>query len=224
MDKLDKYLFVVNSDKPLTPEREKWMHENFNFVPFKDEDGESFMEEQTFKAYTSLIELMKKKHHLDVDSHSAGRTVETQEKVYQQMLNKFGEEWTRDHVSMPGASEHHTGLAFDLRFKPSFVPEKLRSQMNSLSKKTGLQKKVFDLIAKEAVNFGLILRYEDNKKPITKVNGEYWHFRYVGKENAKTITEKGMCLEEYEQYLLNQKNHSDSQTKSQPEEAQPGNE
>lgn len=31
---------------------------------------------------------------------------------------------------------------------------------------------------------------------------EPWHYRYVGKEYAKEIYEKGVCLEQYlEQYL-----------------------
>ena len=44
---------------------------------------------------------------------------------------------------------------------------------------------------------GLIKRYDSSKKDITGVNGELWHFRYVGVENAKKIYESGMCLEEY---------------------------
>ena len=33
------------------------------------------------------------------------------------------------------------------------------------------------------------------------INYEPWHYRYVGRENAKFITEKGWCLEEFIEYL-----------------------
>ena len=37
---------------------------------------------------------------------------------------------------------YHTGLAFDLRFKHTLVPEFLRSKANTLAKKIGIQKKI----------------------------------------------------------------------------------
>ena len=50
-------------------------------------------------------------------------------------------------------------------------------------------------------DYGFILRYPTNKKEITKVNYEPWHYRYVGIENAKFMKEKDFCLEEYIEYL-----------------------
>lgn len=194
---LDKYLFIVSKDKPLSLEKHVWMKKNFEYVPYTDEDGESCMELETYKAYTALIMVMKKKYHLDVDSHSAWRSVATQEKVYKEMAEKYGEDWAKSHVAIPGTSEHHTGLAFDLRFKPSIVPESLRERAKQIIKKTGMQSKIFALIEKEAVKFGLIKRYDSSKEEITGVKGEAWHFRYVGVEHAKKMYESGMCLEEY---------------------------
>ena len=46
-------------------------------------------------------------------------------------------------------------------------------------------------------NYGFILRYPENKKKITGVIYEPWHYRYVGKTAAKEIMSKGICLEEY---------------------------
>ncbi len=194
---LDKYLIIVSKALPLTSEKEEWLKENFNYVPYTDEDGQSCMEEETFKAYTSLVKLMKEKHHIDIDSHSAYRSIDTQEKVYKDLAKTHTEEWMKTHVAKPGQSEHHTGLAFDLRFKHTLVPEFLRSKANTLAKKIGIQKKIFQTIEKEAVQFGLIKRYHANKESITGVQEEDWHFRYVGKEHAKKIYETGMCLEEY---------------------------
>lgn len=206
-NELDKYLLIVNDKNPLTKEREEWLKENFEYVPYKDEDGDSCMEVETYKAYTSLVKLMKTKHKIDVDSHSAWRSIETQQKVYNELAKTYSKEWLDSHVASPGASEHHTGLAFDLRFKLSIVPESLRDSANEIAKRTGLQKKVFKLIEKEALQFGLIKRYSADKKNLTGVNEELWHFRYVGVEHAKAMYESNLCLEEYVR-LLESKNES----------------
>ena len=50
---------------------------------------------------------------------------------------------------------------------------------------------------------GFILRYPSNKSDLTKVGYEPWHYRFVGKEHAKKITEQGVCLEEYLNNLSN---------------------
>lgn len=201
---LDKYLIIVSKDYPLTPEKEEMLKEMFNYVPYTDEDGESCLEEETFKAYTALIKLMKKKYLLDVDARSTWRSIETQQKVMEELKVEYGEEWVKNYVALPGTSEHHTGLAFDLRFKCPIIPEPLRDKARKLSKKMGIYQKTFKIIEKEAVQFGLIKRYDDSKKDITGFNGELWHFRYVGVEHAKAMTEKGLCLEEYVKLLKEQ--------------------
>ena len=210
----DKYLMIVSKDKPLTLARQLWMQENFEFVPYKDEDGESQMEAETYKAYLALITYMRKKYHYDVDSHSAWRSVETQKKIYAELAEKYGEEWAKSHVAIPGTSEHHTGLAFDLRFKPCMVPEAFREKAKQVAKKTGLYTRMFKIIETEAVQFGFIKRYDDSKKDITGFNGELWHFRYVGVENAKAIYESGMCLEEYVKALELKNKEKEAKTPS----------
>ena len=159
---------------------------------------------------------MKKKHHIEIDSHSAGRTVATQAKVYQELKEKHGEEWARTHVAAPGSSEHHTGLAFDLRFKHMLVPESLRGKANTLALKLGIKKKIWKTIEKEAVQFGLVKRYHADKEDITGVKEEDWHFRFVGVEHAKAMYESGMCLEEYvrELKLQNDKVKDKEETKT----------
>jgi len=108
----------------------------------------------------------------------------------------------KTHVANPGASEHHTGLAFDLRFKHVLIPESLRSKATTLAHKLGLKKKIFQIIEKEAVQFGLIKRYHAGKESITGVKEEDWHFRYVGREHAEAMYKSGMCLEEYVKELV----------------------
>lgn len=44
---------------------------------------------------------------------------------------------------------------------------------------------------------GFILRFPKDKSNVTGIVYEPWHYRYVGKEAAKKITEQGITLEEY---------------------------
>ncbi len=49
--------------------------------------------------------------------------------------------------------------------------------------------------------YGFVLRYPTEKKNLTMIEYEPWHYRYVGIENATFMKEKGYCLEEYIEYL-----------------------
>ena len=52
-------------------------------------------------------------------------------------------------------------------------------------------------LAKNAVDYGFILRYPKGKSDITGYSYEPWHFRYVGTELAKMIDDSGLTLEEF---------------------------
>ena len=89
-------------------------------------------------------------------------------------------------VAVPGTSEHQTGLAFDI--------VDIDYQMLDLQQeKTAVQQ----WLLKNSWKYGFILRYPADKSDITKTDYEPWHYRYVGKENAKFIYDHNLCLEEY---------------------------
>jgi D-alanyl-D-alanine carboxypeptidase len=46
-------------------------------------------------------------------------------------------------------------------------------------------------------DYGFILRYPNDKKDITGIIYEPWHYRYVGRELAAEIRDSGLCFEEY---------------------------
>lgn len=52
-------------------------------------------------------------------------------------------------------------------------------------------------LQENSYKYGFIFRYSGNKTHITNVAEEVWHYRYVGKEAAAEIHERGICLEEY---------------------------
>lgn len=87
------------------------------------------------------------------------------------------EEW----VAVPGTSEHELGIAVDINAD------------GALS--TGDE--VYGWLSENAYKYGFIRRYPVDKKKITGVINEPWHYRYVGRKAAAKIEERGICLEEY---------------------------
>ena len=96
------------------------------------------------------------------------------------------EEYAAKWVARPGTSEHHTGLAFDIVASSYRTLDE--SQANTPEQKW---------LMANCHNYGFILRYPEDKTDITGINYEPWHYRYVGQDAAKIITEQGITLEEY---------------------------
>lgn len=85
-------------------------------------------------------------------------------------------------VAFPGTSEHQLGIAVDIN--PDYS-------------KTKDGKEVYEWLENNSYKYGFVKRYADDKKDITGIINEPWHFRYVGKEAAFAMYEKNLCLEEY---------------------------
>ena len=90
-------------------------------------------------------------------------------------------------VQRPGYSEHQTGLAVDL----NDVSDEFETS------------EAYRWLGLHAAEYGFIERYRPEKSALTGIDKESWHFRYVGKEHAKAITERGLCLEEYVESMKN---------------------
>ena len=97
-------------------------------------------------------------------------------------------------VAIPGCSEHNLGLAVDLCA--------LSYQILDEGQLKTAEQQWFMAHCHE---YGFILRYLSEKSDLTGIIYEPWHYRYVGKEAAMEITERGICLEEYiaEKYDVN---------------------
>ena len=99
-------------------------------------------------------------------------------------LNAYDE--TKKSVAVPGTSEHATGLAVDI----------ISSEYEALDDRQGDTEEQKWLM-EHCWEYGFILRYPPEKSDVTKIVYEPWHYRYVGKEAAKEITEQNITLEEY---------------------------
>lgn len=89
-------------------------------------------------------------------------------------------------VQKPGCSEHQTGLAVDI---VDIYYQLLDENQEN--------RPVQQWLMEHCAEYGFILRYPENKKELTGIEYEPWHYRYVGIEAAKEIMREGICLEEY---------------------------
>ena len=115
-----------------------------------------------------------------------------QEAIWAGSLRDHGEAFTRAFVARPGCSEHETGLAMDLGRAAAEV-DFLRPEFP--------EEGACGAFRRTAARYGFILRYRGEKRPLTGIAAEPWHFRYVGAPHARLMEENGLCLEEYVPFL-----------------------
>lgn len=95
-------------------------------------------------------------------------------------------DYVRKNIAIPGTSEHHLGLAFD-------IVDSRYPYLEEPQEKTETQQ----WLMAHSWEYGFILRYPNGTTEITGIVYEPWHYRYVGKEMAAEIHELGITLEEY---------------------------
>ena len=90
-------------------------------------------------------------------------------------------------ITMPaGCSEHQLALCCD-------ITDVYRAIKNdSIAELPTVQ-----WLGEHCAEYGFILRFPIDKRDVTQVMGESWHFRYVGFEAARYIMDNGLCLEEF---------------------------
>ena len=92
-----------------------------------------------------------------------------------------------NYITMPaGHSEHQTGLCVDITDRYYEIKNDAIAQVDTVQ-----------WLAAHCADYGFILRFPADKRDITHVMSESWHFRYVGEEAAKYMTENNLCLEEF---------------------------
>ena len=89
-------------------------------------------------------------------------------------------------IAVPGTSEHHLGLAFDIIDTRDWSLEERQENY------AGQQ-----WLMENCWKYGFVLRYPKNKIDVTGIIYEPWHYRYVGEFIAKELHETGFTLEEY---------------------------
>lgn len=183
---MNKYTVLINKQNKIKPS----FHKYINLLPVKDYDGEEdYLEEQTLDSYKKLKSFLKKKG-IEIGLDGGYRSIEYQQELYERFQKELGQEDVSYRVALPGTSEHHTGLAFDIAIK---INDSYEEDEKDTVKREQLYQKIHLYLAK----FGFILRYPKGKEEITGYQYEPWHFRYVGKIPAEIIMKNHWTLEEY---------------------------
>ena len=148
-------------------------------------------EKYAVDALMTLIRAARADGHKGWQVNAGYRSIAYQQSLFDERVYAYRQEGltgaqarvkVRQTVADPGASEHHTGLAFDVAItgEPSF----------------GATKQAVWL-AQHCWEYGFIIRYPADKTAITGISYEPWHIRYVGTEHSIIMRNENLCLEEY---------------------------
>ena len=114
-------------------------------------------------------------------SNSDYRSYADQQALYNSYVWSYGQATADSLCSIPGHSEHQTGLAIDVAsYRTGYFPGTPEAQW----------------LADNCAAYGFIIRYPYGKEWATGYSYEAWHIRYVG-DKAREITDSGLSLEEY---------------------------
>ena len=116
-------------------------------------------------------------------------------KDYQQ--NLFDDADDTSFVAKAGCSEHHTGLAIDIKI---FTAKKATVDLRAGE---------YEWITENCHKYGFIRRYQPEKLDKTGISNEEWHFRFVDIPHAYAMKNADLCLEEYMAMLKSQHNNTE---------------
>ena len=185
IDNTDKLMTVVSYDKPLDSEYK------IDLVEYENIKIDSL-------ALNGLTQLMEdaKKENLSLFLTGGYVSPEEQEKLYQNEVKRLiknenysqarAETQAEKTVPKGNCADEQTGLSV------TFSTESGKNFENS---------KEYIWLTKNAMNYGFVLRYPENKEYETGMTANSSLFRYVGVENATKMRTLNMCLDEYAAYL-----------------------
>ena len=180
------YLVIVNKTHKLPDDYEA----KLPLITVKNSFGREFqIEPETYRHFEQLRAAVKQKG-IQIELDSVYRSVARQKEIVAEFTQKYGADYVKQYVAVPGYSEHHTGLAVDICL---VVDGKIIDDNDEMI----AQKEIFAQIHPLLAEYGFILRYLQGRENITGYSYEPWHFRYVGIETAKKISGAGLVMEEY---------------------------
>jgi D-alanyl-D-alanine dipeptidase/carboxypeptidase len=176
-------LLLVNADHPIKADGD------VQLLPLDDDSGVVLDMKAALLLRQLLMTIRSGNRILPVSGY---RSKSEQERIYNDSLRENGAEFTKKYVALPDCSEHQTGYAVDLSentgnidlLRPSFPYDGIYRDFRNL-----------------AAKYGFIERYIMDKEHLTGIAHEPWHFRYVGYPHAMIMRERGLCLEEYVDFV-----------------------
>ena len=163
----DQSLMLINAEYMLSD----------SFAPQVSEykDTTVYMNDCMISSYADLSAAVTEKTGKKLYVSSDLRDRAEQESLYLEMP---------DTATLPGASEHQSGLALDVYVAgyagDSFIKSRAGRFINS-----------------ECWRYGFIIRYPSFAEDVTNIRFEPWHVRYVGHPHSDIIYNNHLSLEEY---------------------------
>ena len=169
-------VLLVNEEHPLAadyvPEALVNLYEQRH--SFRMASSEIYLTRETYEA-------MERMFHAAEEAGMNGYIVTSGYRSYDRQVEIYAQS-EPGKAQKPGASEHQTGLSFDVTVETS---EGFESTPQ------------YGWLITHAHEYGFIQRYPANKADITGISYEPWHYRYVGVEVAARIHATGQTLEEF---------------------------
>ncbi len=123
---------------------------------------------------------------VDLTVVSAYRSYQEQAVVFNGWVGSAGLQSAENFSARPGHSQHQLGTAVDIG-----IAGKASFSDNFAASKEGVW------LAANSASFGYILSYPKGKESITGYSYEPWHYRYIGKDNARRLVDTNLILEEF---------------------------
>ena len=141
---------------------------------FRLASSDIYLTRETYEAAERMFHAAEEENVNGFIITSGYRSYERQKEVYAQ--SEPGK------AQQPGASEHQTGLAFDVTTETSNGFENTPQ---------------YAWLSQHAHEYGFIQRYPANKADETGISYEPWHYRFVGVDAATRIRQSGVTLEAF---------------------------
>ena len=199
---MQDYTILVNKEHLLSSD---YVPENLvitddnenNFHDYKDPNFKPMISADILPYFEAMQKAAEALGLRKIIVDSGYRPYEYQQVIFDKSVAEKGLEETLRLVSLPGSSEHQTGLAIDIAYMGNGV---------YIEKTSDVDPEIMWL-KENAHKFGFILRYPEGKEDVTNIQYERWHYRFVGVEMATILYAEGITLDEYYE-RVEQENYS----------------
>ncbi|MFT4122979.1 MAG: M15 family metallopeptidase [Microbacteriaceae bacterium] len=185
IDDPESIAVIVNKTRPLDPVDYAPDDLRVVDVPYV---YKPMMRDEAATAVEAMFAAFADETGLAMQSQSAYRSYSSQKSVYAGWVSSLGKAQADIQSARPGYSEHQTGLAIDISAKPA------KCSLAACFADTPQG----EWLAKNAWEYGFVLRYPDGYTDVTGYTFEPWHYRYIGVELAAEYHDSGAnTLEEF---------------------------
>jgi zinc D-Ala-D-Ala carboxypeptidase len=184
---MDGYLILVNKENALEPD---YSPEDLRLIQVMDASNNPnstlYLRERAADMVEELFRAAEKDGLLLL-ACSGYRSYETQERLHQSYVERYGQEEANRFSARAGYSEHQTGLAVDI--STNSIDGQIDVEFSNTAEG--------QWVKENAHVFGFIIRYPEGREEDTGYMYEPWHLRYVGIHTATIIFQNGWTFEDY---------------------------